>query len=240
MLFKILKLFGINLPAVMAETQVGIEERFDLAKDSLEQAARAATVVTLLFFLASVAAVSAFGVGLIALFRWISIMYGEFYGFTGIGAILLCIAIIILASAISKRNSWRGDSADRAAAKKRELAQARAERIAAATAAFEAPEFPPSSQPSEAVTASDLIEPLVWALSGTTKLPAMRNPAMDALFAHLRSSARGVAGEAVDGLVRTVRHGDRPQLFAALGSAIFVGWLLGRHRPSKVDAIEAQ
>jgi hypothetical protein len=49
MLFKILQLFGIDLPARMAEVRVDVEERFDLAKDSVEQAAQTAAVLALLF-----------------------------------------------------------------------------------------------------------------------------------------------------------------------------------------------
>jgi hypothetical protein len=57
----------------------------------------------------------------------------------------------------------------------------------------------------------------------------MGNPTMDELFARLQSSARGVADETVKGLVRGVQYGERPQLFAALGGALFVGWFLGHH-----------
>jgi hypothetical protein len=236
MLFKILKLFGIDLPARMGEVRVDVEERFDLAKDSVEQAAQTAGVLAALFFLAGLAALSAFGVGLIALYSWVSSNYGEFYGFAAIGAILLFNAIVIFASAISKAKSWSGESASRVAAKKLKLAQARAERVAAATAAFEKPTPPAPEQPAGATAAGDLIEPLVWALSRTIKLPAMESPAMDELFSRLQSSARGVADETVEGLVRAVRYGDRPHLFAALGGAMFVGWFLGRHNSDRRDA----
>jgi uncharacterized membrane protein YqjE len=234
MLFKILKLLGIDLPARMAEVRVDMEERFDLAKDSVEQAAQTAAVLALLFFLAGMAVLSAFGVGLIALYSWVSSNYGQFYGFAAIGAILLLIAIVLFASAISKVKSWPGESAGRIAAKKLELAQARTERVAAATEALEGPAPPPQS--SGAPAASELIEPLVSALSRTIKLPAMGNPAMDEIIARLQSSARGVADETVEGLVRAVQYGDRPQLFAALGGAIFVGWFLGRHGQRKIEA----
>jgi hypothetical protein len=80
----------------------------------------------------------------------------------------------------------------------------------------------------------------VWALSRMIKLPAMGNPVMDELFARLQSSARGVADETVEGLVRAVRYGDRPQLFAALGSAMFVGWFLCHHSQRKIDTRDAQ
>lgn len=239
MLFKILELFGINLPARMADVRIDLEERFDLVKDSVEQAAQTASVLAILFFLASVAALSAFGVGLIALCSWVSSNYGQFYGFAAVGAILLFIAIVIFSCAISKAKSWPDESACRVAAKKQELAQARAERVAAAVGAFKGPAIrplpPPLPQPLETTAAGDLIEPLMWALSNSIKLPGMGNPAMDELFERLQSSARGVADETVDGLVRAVRYGDRPQLFAALGGAMFVGWFLGRHNQRKID-----
>jgi Na+-transporting methylmalonyl-CoA/oxaloacetate decarboxylase gamma subunit len=236
MLFKILKLFGIDLPARMGEVRVEVEERFDLAKDSVEQAAQTAAVLALLFFLTGLAALSAFGVGLIALYSWMSSNYGQFYGLAAVGAVLLLLAIVMYAIATSRAKSWRGESASRVAAKKLELAQARAERVAAATAAFEKPALPAPQQPAGATAAGDLIEPLVWALSRTIKLPAMDGPAMDELFSRLQSSARGVADETVEGLVRAVRYGDRPHVFAALGGAMFVGWLLGRHNSDRRDA----
>jgi hypothetical protein len=182
-----------------------------------------------LFFLAGLAALSAFGVGLIALYSWVSSNYGQIYGFAAIGAVLLLIAIIMYAIAISKTKSWRGESTRRVAAKKQELAQARADRVAAAMGAFEKPALPPPERLAGGTAASDLIEPLVGALSKTIKLPATENPAIDELFAQLQSSARDVAEDTVEGLVRAVRYGDRPQLFAALGGAMFVGWFLGRH-----------
>jgi uncharacterized membrane protein YqjE len=240
MLFKILKLFGIDLPARMAEARVDLEERFDLARDGVEHAAQRAAVLAMLFFLAALAALSAFGVSLIALYRWISSSYGQFYGLTAIGGVLLLIAVVMCTIAISKAKSWRGENTRRVAAKKIELAQARADRLAATMEAFERPALPPPQQSAGVTAASDLTEPLVWALSKSIKLPAMENPAMDELFSRLQSSARDVGDEMVEGLVRAVRYGDRPQLFAALGGALFVGWLVGRHNQHKIDARDAQ
>jgi uncharacterized membrane protein len=229
MLFKILKLFGIDLATRMAEARVDLEERFDLAKNSVEHAAQRAAVLAMLFFLAALAALCALGIGLIALYSWVSSNYGQFYGFAVIGAILLLIAIVMYAIAISKAKSWHGENTRRVAAKKLELAQARADRVAATTEAFERRGLPPPQQSARVTAASDLIEPLALALSETIKLPAMENPAIDQLFARLQSSAGDVADEMVEGVVRAIRYGDRPQLFAALGGAMFVGWFLGRH-----------
>jgi Putative Actinobacterial Holin-X, holin superfamily III len=217
-----------------------VEERFDLAKDSVEQAVQTASVLALLFFLAGLAALSAFGVGLVALYRWVSSNYGQFYGFAAVGAVLLFIAVVMLASAISKATSWSGERRNRVAAKKIELAEARTERIIAAKEAFQEPALPPPQATSETIRPSDLIEPLGWALSRTIKLPTMGNPAMDELLARLQSSARGVLDETVEGLTRAVRYGDRPQLFAALGGAMFVGWFLGRHNQHNINSRDVQ
>jgi ABC-type multidrug transport system fused ATPase/permease subunit len=238
MLFRILKLFGIDIPARIAELRIDLEERFDLAKDSVQQAAQTAAMMATLFFLAALAA---FGVGLIALYNWVSIHYGQFHGLAAIGGVLLLIAIITFAAALSKVNSWRDENARRVRAKRRDLARTHAQRVATAAAAIEAPKItPPPPQASGATAASDLIEPLVWALSGTIKLPTMGNPTVDELFARLRSSAAGVADESVEALVRAVRYGDGPQLFTALGGAMFAGWLVGRHRPQHSASFETK
>jgi ABC-type multidrug transport system fused ATPase/permease subunit len=241
MLSTILKLFGIDLSARMAEVQIDLEERLDIAKNSVEQAAQTAGLLALLFFLAGLAAFSAFGVGLFALYSWVSSNYGQFYGFAALGALLLFIAMTVFAIAISKAKSWRDESGSRVAAKKLELGQARAKRIAAATEAFDGAALPRFPRSSEATApADDRIEPLVQALSKTIKFPAAGNPAIDELLARLQDSACSVADETVEGLVRAVRCGDRPQLFAALGGAMFVGWFLGRHSQSKTDAGDAR
>jgi hypothetical protein len=243
MLFRILKLVGIDIPARMAEVRIDLEERFDLAKDSVQQAAQTAALVATLFFLASLAVLAAFAVSLIALYSWVSSNYGHFYGLAAIGGVLLLIAIIAFAAALSKGNSWRDENARRVTAKRRDLARTHAQRVAAAAEAFETPKItslPPPPQASGATAESDLIEPLVRVLSGTIKLPPMGHPAVDELVARLRSSAAGVADESVEALVRAVRYGGRPQLFAALGGALFVGWLLGRHEAPNSTSLEAK
>jgi hypothetical protein len=240
MLIKFLRLLGIDLPARMAEVRVEVEERFDLAKDSLEQAATKTAFLALLFFLAGLAALSAFATGLMALYSWVASNYGEIYGFSAVGGVLLFISTGLFAIAISRTKSWPGERASRVLKKKLELAQVRAERIAAATVALEGPSSSSPSQSSGTTAANDLIEPLAWALSSTLKLPSMGNPAMKELFTQLQSSAHGVADETVDSLVRTVRNGDRPQLLAALGGAMFVGWFLARHSEHKADVLETR
>jgi hypothetical protein len=243
MLFRILKLLGIDIPARMAEARIDLEERFDLAKDSVQQAAQTAAVVATLFVLASLASLAAFGVSLVALYSWVSSNYGQFYGLAAVGGVLLLIAIITFAAALSKGNSWRDENARRVTARRRDFARTHAQRVAAAAEVLETPKItplPPPPQASGATPASDLIEPLVWALCGAIKLPTMGNPTLDGLLARLRTSAAGVADESVEALVRAVRYGNRPQLFAALGGAMFVGWLLGRHESPNSTSSEAK
>ena len=239
-MLKILKLFGLDIPAKIAEIRITLEERVEVAKDHLTQATQAAAVLAVLFVLASLAALSAVGVGLIALYSWVSLNYGQFYGFAAVGGLLLFIAVITFASAMIKAKSWSAENASRAAANRLNLAQAHAERVAAAAATFESPAIRPpplATQPLAPTSASDLVEPLTLILSKMIKFPTIGNPLLDELLVHLRGSARGVADEAVEGVVHAVRYGERRQLFAALAGAVVVGWLLGRHRPDHVVSL---
>jgi hypothetical protein len=241
MLFNILKLFGLDVPARIAEVRTEIEQRVELAKDHVKQAAQTAGLLAAMFVLAGLAALSALGVGLIALYHWVSLNYGQFYGFAAVGGVLILFAVILFASAVLKAKSWSTESANRAEEKRLKLsanlAQAQAERVAASAAAagaWDGPALRPilPATPSLAPTsASDLVESLTLILSKMVKFPTTGNPPLDELLVHLRGSARGVADEAVEGVVHAVRYGERPKLVAALGGAIFIGWLLARHHP---------
>jgi hypothetical protein len=80
-------------------------------------------------------------------------------------------------------------------------------------------------------SAADLVAPLSLVLSRVLRFPTTGNPVLDQLLFELRGSAKGAADDAVDGMVRTIRYGDRTKLVAVLGTAVLVGWLLARHRP---------
>jgi ABC-type multidrug transport system fused ATPase/permease subunit len=240
MFFKLLKLLGLDVPAKIAAVRVEFEERVELAKANVNQAAQAAAVLAALFVLGGLAALAALGVGLIALYSWVSLNYGQFYGFAAVGGALVLIAAIMFTCAVIKANSWSDESANRTAVKQLELAQTHAERVAAAAEANEGPtirSLSPPTQSLESTSASDSVELLTLILSKMIKFPTLGNPLLDELLVHLRVSARGVADEAVQGVAHTVRYGERRQLFATLGSAMLVGWLLGRHRPHQVDAL---
>ena len=240
MLFNILKLFGLDVPARIAEVRTELEQRVELAKDHVKDAAQKVGLLAALFGFAGLAALSALGVGLIALYHWVSLNNGQFYGFAAVGGVLVLFAVILFASAILNMKSWSTESAIRAEGKRLNLAadvaQAQAERVAASAApAFRSSVLPPRSLAP--TSASDLVEPLTLTLSKMVKFPTTGNPPLDELLVHLRRSARGVADEAVEGVVHAVRYGERANLFGALGGAIFIGWLLARHRPDHVASL---
>lgn len=229
MFFKILKLFGIDIPAKLAEARIELEERFEIAKDQVNWAAQEASVLATLFVIGGLAALAAFGIGLVALYRWVTIDYGEFYGLAAVGGVLFLIAAIGLAGAIMKAKSLPAESTDRAAAKRLRLAELHAQRVAAAAQALEEQAVrPPVSLSSD--SASDLVEPLALALSKMTKFPMAGHPVFDELLGHLQGSARGLAEEAVERAAQTMRYGERPQLLSILASAFVIGWFVGRHR----------
>jgi hypothetical protein len=237
-LFRILKLFGVDVPARIAQVQAKFEQRVEIAKDQVRHAAQKAGVVAALSALAGIAVLAAAGVSLIALYRWVLINYGQFYGLAAVGGVLILIAIILFAAAILEVKSW--SAARPAANKDQHLEPAAAEpdaRPDRAAAALAEPGSTPllSPQPEHAPTsAADLVAPLSLILSRVMKFPTTGNPALDELLFELRGSARGVADEAVDGVVRAVRYGDRTKLVAALSTAVLLGWLLARHRSDHV------
>jgi Putative Actinobacterial Holin-X, holin superfamily III len=246
MLFNILKLFGLDVPARIAEVRTELEQRVELAKDHVKDAAQKVGLLAALFGFAGLAALSALGVGLIALYHWVSLNYGQFYGFAAVGGVLILFAVILFASAILNMKSWSTESVIRAEGKRLNLAadvaQAQAERVAASAAAagaLDGPAFRPVLPPRSLAptSASDLVEPLTLMLSKMVQFPTTGNPPLDELLVHLRGSARGVADEAVEGVVHAVRYGERTNLFGALGGAIFIGWLLTRHRPDHVASL---
>jgi hypothetical protein len=155
-----------------------------------------------------------------------------------IGGGLILIAIILFAGAILEAKSWSAEGAagDKEQQLKPTAAEARScdDRMPPPSAAAALEEPSPALLPSPAhtpISAADLVAPLSLVLSRVLKFPTTGNPVLDELLFELRGSAKGAADDAVDGVVRTVRYGDRTKLAAVMGTAVLVGWLLARHRP---------
>jgi hypothetical protein len=231
-LFRLLKLFGVDVPAHMAQLQARFEQHVEVAKDQVRQAAQTAAIVAALSALAALAALSAAGVGLFALYSWVLVHYGQFYGLAAVGGVLILTAIILFVGAFLEAKSWSVDGAGLKRGAESQAAAASAE----ATALDEpSPAAQPSLQPAYGATsAADLVAPLSLIMSRVMKFPTTGNPVLDELLFVLRGSAKGAADDAVDGVVHAVRYGDRAKLVAVLGAAVVVGWLLARHRPGHV------
>jgi hypothetical protein len=236
MLFRILKLFGIDVAARMTSMRAEVERRVETAKEEFTRAARMAAVVAALSAVAAVAALGAAAVGLVALYSWVADNYGHFYGLAAVGGLLVIVAVILLVTAMGEAKSWARDRTGEPRPPRVRPAILAAEDVPApAAVAVESPGAelsPPVHTPS---TAADLVAPLSLILSRVMKFPSTGNATLDSLVFHLRDSAKGVADEAVDSVARTVRNGDRSQLFAILGTAVLVGWVMAKNRPEHIE-----
>jgi hypothetical protein len=218
MLFKILKLFGLDVRAKIAAVKDQIEQRVDEVADRARHTVLTAAVIIALSTFAGLFCTLAMGVGLIALYRAEAATYGVETALAVVAAVLVVAALILLGVAL-----MMGRSLSRARASK---AAADAARTAASAVAPAAPDAVASPQ-----AASDLTEPLAFLLALFAKDAKLGHPVLDEFAANLRTPAGGKADEAVEQALNLVRNGDRTQLLVMLGGAALAGWLLARSRP---------
>ena len=229
MLFKILMLFGLDVPAKVAAAKSMIEQRVEELTDYAKQATQTAAVIAALSAVAGILVAMALGVGLFALYRAVAESYGVNAGLGVVAAILIVAALILLLIARTKGQSLPNRHIFEPL---RPLASAGA---SAAAPAIAAPSLAHAPSPASfagvpIVSAGDLIEPLAVLLGRYLKYPALGHP-LDELVGNLRNTARGTADEAVERAANLVRYGDRSQLLILLGGAALVGWLLARQDP---------
>jgi hypothetical protein len=215
MLFKILKLFGLDVRAEIAAVKNQIEQRVDEVTDRARHAALTAAVIIALSTFAGLFCTLAMGVGLIALYRAEEVVYGVDTALAIVAAVLVVAALILVGVA-----SALGRSLSRTRASKAAEDMAR-------TAAAPAPEAVASAP----AAAGDLTEPLALLLALFAKDRKLGHPVLDEFAANLRTPAGGKADEAVEQALNLVRNGDRTQLFVILGAAALAGWLLARTGP---------
>lgn len=233
-LIKTLKLVGLDVPGRIAAARMKLDERVEFAKDHVKEAAQTAAIVAILFALAGLAILVALGVGFVALYWWVAIAYGPFYGLAAVAGLLTIIAVGLFVIAMAVMRTKSSDVAARATEKRlrRAMEEAQAKTVAAPAAAVSSDA---GLQPPAPVAASDLVEPLSLILSKLIKLPATGNAVLDELFVPLRDAARGAADETMDRVANTIRYGDRSKLLAILGVSFLIGWWLGRHSPKNVS-----
>jgi hypothetical protein len=246
MLFKILKLFGLDVPAKIEAVKASLERRVEQATEHVKQVAQEAAVIAALSAVAIVTAVMAVGVGLIALYFWTANAYGMYAGLGVVGAILVVVTVALAAAAAVKARSLASngitpqrytagtavtasdpDVIENAAAAEAAATQLRSD-VAASDAV--APVSVAAARPAAPISsARDLVEPLAYLLPKVVKFPTIGNPAVDELIGNLAATARGTADEAVNRAANVIRQGNRANLVFVLTGAAMVGWMLARH-----------
>jgi hypothetical protein len=222
MLFKILKLFGLDVKAEIAAVKGEITRRVDDAADRARQLAVGAGVIAALAAFAGLLFVTALGVGLFALYRFLDATYGPDIALGILAAVLIGGMLILLGIAAVVARSLKSE---------RPAAAVGAD-VPGATARV----VPPPQPAPEAMAAAplmssgDLVEPLTLVLGLFAKDPKLGHPALDEFVTGLPNGG-GKPDEAVAQALDVIRNGDRTQLAIILGAAVAAGWLLARGRP---------
>jgi hypothetical protein len=244
MLFKFLKLFGLDVPAKIEAAKESLERRVEQATDHVKQVAGEAAIIAALSVVAFVTAGMAIVVGLIALYFWVANAYGMYAGLGVVGAILVVVTVALVAAAAIRARSMASNgttpgrytagtvatASDPDVIEDAAIAEATATQLRSDVAASDA--VAPVAAPREAAPTSSahaLVEPLAYLLPKVVKFPTLGNPAVDELVGNLAATARGTADEAVDRAADVIRHGNRANLVVVLTGAATVGWLLARH-----------
>jgi hypothetical protein len=224
MLFKVLNLFGLDVPAKIAAARTEFEHRVEDAADYAKQATPAAALVAAFSAVAAFLFIVAAGVDLFALYRVIAEYYGVYAGLGAVAGLLIAAASVLLLAARARAQSLselrfvrRSSSPALPPAPEKVAAQASPTLVPPETGAFSANE-----------SAADLFEPLAIAFGKYVKFPLLGNPVLDQVVGSLKASAQGTADDAVRRAASLIRHGTRTQLLAMIGGAAALGWLLAR------------
>lgn len=232
-MINILKMLGFDVPAQINALKADLDQRMGRTTSQISVVAQQAAVSGALYLLASIAALLAVVVALIAIFWRVADDYGVYAGLA-VDFIILVVAAAILAMMARARGKIL---AEHAAKTPRAIfdptsatssigvfrqAPAPPATIVPPTAAFIAP--PAAAPGSQSAAVSDLVEPLAAILSkvGSGK------PMIAELFGSLGGTGAGPANTALDRAANIIRTGDRNNLLAVLAGAALVGWLLTR------------
>ena len=231
LLLNLLKAFGLDIPARVAELKARIEQRVEDAADQAVHVVQDIAVTVALVCCAAITALAAIAVGLVALARWVADLYGPFAGLAAVGGILLLVTVILAVVAVRRPRSARREVLQSAAKRSatyadaaRRLHAAQAEPAQAGGLTSPAASTPQGGAGSSMGDFGKLIGFLLPLL--TSAAPASGGGLMGTLSAAWRSGAHRAAGETLEGAAKMVREGDRTNLLAAVGAAVLFGWLV--------------
>jgi len=233
MLFKFLKLFGLDVPANMEAAKASLDLRFEHAKDDFTRMAVQAAVIAALLAFAAFAGAMALGVALIALYQWTAEEAGVYAGLGAVGAALIVVAsILAIVAAIRSRSFGRVDQRSDAtspAGVTFDTGSVPSVTDAGANESGSVLGFSDSATPAPSkASTSDLVSSMAFFLSKVVKYPRAGNPIVDELIGNLRNTAHGTAEEAIARAADVIRKGDRFHLVIVLSGAAIIGWLLAR------------
>jgi len=225
MLFKILKLFGLDVPAKVDAAKALIEERAAEVADRAKNVALSAAVIIALSTFAGLFLTMAIGVGLLALYHTEEVAYGMNVALAIVAAVLVAATLILLMVALMVGKSL---SSKQAPGPRDDVAEPPVD-------AASLPRLPSPAmlEKGPADLGGDLIGPLAFVLGRYLKFPVLGHPALNAIVDRLQVTARGTTEEAVGRAANLVRYGTRGQLFMLLGGAVVAGWLLARQRSNE-------
>jgi hypothetical protein len=227
MLFKLLKLAGLDISAKVAELKAEVAFKAEQASEQVTRKARAMGIVAGLLWCAGIFALLAFIVGLFALYKWGEIHYGVFTGLTFAGGLLVTLTIILVFAALwvasqsaAMPSMWR-IICEPPPHTARQVTDSELRRTTAKG-------FMPPAYESFAAKPEDLIEPLIVLLGQYLRPPETGYQAIDDLLRQIGSRAQGTTGEAVARGSDLVRNGSRATMLSVFGAAALFGFLLVR------------
>jgi Putative Actinobacterial Holin-X, holin superfamily III len=226
MLFKILKLLGLDVPAQVEQAKAALEQRVEQATDRIKEVAQKAATIAILSALALAAAGMAAGVGLVAVYLWTADNYGDYAGLGVVGGILVtAAAILAVVAAVKARSMAPERTVDAPIALPPPVESASAGGLGR-TPEPRARDYAWMPPDASTASANDLVEPLAFALSRVVKFPTIGNPTLDEIVGRLRTTAQGSAEEAIDRAADVIRHGSRFNLIFVLAGTTLLSWLV--------------
>jgi hypothetical protein len=219
MLFKLLKLFGLDVHAEIAAVKGEITRRVDDAADRARHLALGAAVIAALATFAGLLFVTAIGVGLFALYRYVEATYGTDVALGILAAVLVGAMLILLGVASLVARSLKGTPRSAVGA----------DVAGAIPRAAPPPQLAPEAVVAPPMSSGDLVDPLTLVLGLFAKDSKLGHPTLDQFVTGLPNGA--TPDEAVAQALGVIRNGDRTQLAIILGAAVAAGWLLARGRP---------
>jgi hypothetical protein len=232
MLFKILRLFGLDVPANIEAAKASLERRVEQAAVRAGQIAKETAIIAVLFGAAMVVSAMAAGVGLFALYRWTADAYGDYAGLSIVGVILVVAAAVLIAVIAARAKTFEAvEMKPRDGAETTEvtlntplLRTSGSEPHAADVRTHSW--MRPDTATLPAASASDLVDPLAFFLSRYVRFPTVGNPVVDELIGNLSATAHSSTDEAIGRAAEVIRRGNRSSLVFVLTGTAFLAWLL--------------